>query len=246
MRLKVIGCKVLSRELGLISAFSESQLDITTLKQGLHNDPERLRKSLQNEIDLIDEGNDIHSCDTYYEEDFDAILLAYGLCCNGIAGLSSKRFPLIIPKAHDCITLLLGSKERYQHYFNTHKGVYWFSSGWIEHTPMPGKRRYENTRNLYLAHYGQENADYLMEMEQNWLTQYQWCTFIDWPEFDHSAYKKGTQASAAFLNWHYDEIQGDKSLLEDFLNGRWDDRFLVVPPGKRVVPSYDSSIIKSE
>jgi hypothetical protein len=244
MRLKVLGCKVLSRELGYLSAFSDNYIDITTLRQGLHDTPRLLTETLQKEIDLIDARKDIHTCGPYFDEDFDAILLAYGLCSNGVIGVSSKRYPLIIPKAHDCITLLLGAREKYQQYFDSHRGVYWFSRGWLENTPMPGRRRYESTRETYVKNYGEDNADYLMDMEQNWLKEYNWCTFIDWPELDNESYKAETRESARYLHWNYDEALGDKSLLEDFLNGKWDDRFLVVPPGKTISPSYDSSVIK--
>ncbi|NLM76166.1 MAG: DUF1638 domain-containing protein [Clostridiaceae bacterium] len=245
MRLKVIACKVLFRELSFIAAKSKNYIDITTLRQGLHDTPDVLRQQLQKSIDLIDSGEDMHTCGPYYDEDFDAILIAYGLCSNGIAGLSSKKYKLVIPRAHDCITLFLGSKELYKQYFDTHKGVYWFTRGWLENAPMPGKRRYENIRQIYVKHYGEENADYLMEMEQSWLRGYNWCTFIDWPEFDNQDAKNETKKSAKFLNWNYDEIRGDKKLLEDFLDGNWDDeRFLIVPPGKTVVPSYDDNIIK--
>lgn len=244
MRLKIIACKVLSRELSLLSAFSDNFLDITTLKQGLHNTPDELKISLQKEIDLIDEGKDVHSSPPNYDEDFDAILLGYGLCCNGVVGISSKRYPLIIPRAHDCITLFLGSKQKYEEYFNSHRGVYWFNRGWLENTPMPGKKRFESIRTIYVDKYGEENADYLMEMEQGWLKEYKWCTFVDWPEFDNTSFKKETEESAEFLGWNYDEVKGDKSLLERFLNGGWNDDFLVVPPGKSLCPTYDSSIIK--
>lgn len=244
MRLKIIACKVLSRELALLTAFSNHYLDITTLRQGLHNTPDELRASLQKEIDLIDAGQDVHSATPQYSEDFSAILLGYGLCCNGLVGLSSKRYPLIVPRAHDCITLFLGSREKYQEYFDSHRGVYWYNRGWLENTPMPGEKRYHTTRATYAEHYGEDNADYLMEMEQGWLKEYQWCTFVDWPEFDNASFKKETKDNADFLGWHYDEIQGDKALLERFISGKWEDDFLIVPPGKSLCPSYDSSIIK--
>lgn len=244
MRLKVLGCKVLSRELGYLAAHSKNYIDMTTLKQGLHDTPDLLRKSLQEEIDRIDEGIDIHTCGSYYNEGFDAVLIAYGLCSNGIIGVSSRRYPLVFPRAHDCITLFLGSREKYRQYFDSHRGVYWYNKGWLENSPMPGKRRYETTRKIYAEKYGEENADYLMDMEQNWLKEYNWCTYVNWPEFDDTKYKAETRESAEYLKWNYDEVQGNKSLLEDFLDGNWDDRFLIVPPGKTAAPSYDDAIIK--
>lgn len=244
MRLKVIACKVLFREISCIAAKSENYIDVTYMRQGLHNEPSLLRERLQHELDKIDSGDDFYSCDPHSAGDFDAILLAYGLCSNGIIGLSSKKYKIVVPRAHDCVTLLLGSKEKYTEYFNTHKGVYWYSPGWIDNTPMPGKERYESIRNEYVSKYGEENADYLMEMEQNWFKEYEWCTFVDWPEFDNTRYKKYSKECADFLRWNYAEIHGSHSLMADFLGGRWNTKdFLVVPPGKSICPAYNDEII---
>jgi len=38
----------------------------------------------------------------------------------------------VVPRAHDCITLLLGSKERYAKLFGERPGTYWYSAGWLE------------------------------------------------------------------------------------------------------------------
>lgn len=229
----------------MLAAHSKNIIDITYMRQGFHDEPNLLRKSVQYEIDKIDNGNDYYSFQSYMDEDFDAILLGYALCSNGIVGLSSKKYKLVVPKAHDCISLLLGSKEKYQEYFDSHKGIYWYSPGWIENTPMPGKKRYDFLRKQYAAKYGEENADYLMEMEQNWFKEYQWCTFIDWPEFDNTHHKEFTRRCAEFLNWHYDEVKGTPSLLRDFIEGNWDNsRFLIVPPGQIIEPSFDNEIIK--
>ena len=36
-------------------------------------------------------------------------------------------------------------------------------------------------------------------------------------------------------------------LIQELVDGPWDDaRFLVVPPGHRVAPSYDDAVIKAE
>jgi hypothetical protein len=83
-----------------------------------------------------------------------------------VVGLTSRRLPLVIPRGHDCVTLLIGSKERYREYFDTHRGIYWYSSGWIERTLQPGRERYELTRRHYMETYGEDNAEFLMEMEQ--------------------------------------------------------------------------------
>ena len=60
------------------------------------------------------------------------MLFGYGLCGMGLVGLTARPKPVVIPRAHDCITLFLGSRERYLEYFNAHPGVYFKTTGWIE------------------------------------------------------------------------------------------------------------------
>ncbi|WP_026486656.1 DUF1638 domain-containing protein [Caldanaerobius polysaccharolyticus] len=54
MRLKVIACKVLLRELYYLAYKSSNIVDIYWLKQALHNEPEKLKKTLQRAIQEIE------------------------------------------------------------------------------------------------------------------------------------------------------------------------------------------------
>lgn len=250
MRYAFLGCEVLFREFCLAAAHSPAIVDPIMLPQGLHNTPAELRVRVQQEIDRLEncgpEFIPYDEVDTLPPPRYDAILLGYALCSNGVVGLTSRRTPLVIPRGHDCVTLLLGSKEAYHEYFESHRGIYWYSSGWIERTLQPGRERWEYTRTHYAEKYGEENADYLMEMEQHWFKEYSWATYINWdlPTTEHD--RAYTRACAEFLGWNYDEVQGDRQLMYDFLGGAWDDdRFLVVPPGACIEPSHDPNILKS-
>jgi len=153
-----------------------------------------------------------------------------------------------VPRAHDCITLLLGSKEKYKEYFDSHRGVYWYSCGWLESTPMPGKERVEQTRAEYVEKYGEDNADYLMEMEQNWLKEYNWATFVDW-DFDIcTQYAEHTKKCAEYLGWNFDRIKGSSSLMQKIVDGDWlDDDFLILKPGQIIAEDLTCpGIIKAE
>ena len=59
MRLKLIACKALFRELSYICALSDNIVDITWIRQGCHDYPDQLRKVLQEEIDRIEQGEDL-------------------------------------------------------------------------------------------------------------------------------------------------------------------------------------------
>ena len=228
----------MQREAYFCAARSKNVVDIVLMPQGLHDEPDNLRTEVQKALDNV---HDIQG------RAYDASLLGYGLCSNGIVGLSAK-IPVVVPRGHDCITLLLGSKDRYQEYFDTHRGVYWYSAGWIESGKQPGKERYERTLEEYRQKYGEDNAQYLMEVEQDWIRQYNWATFIDWNLTDSDRYRDYTKRCAEFLGWNYDELMGNPTLMQKLVDGRWDeDEFLVIEPGRKITEDLTSKgIIKAE
>ena len=89
MRLKLIACKSLSRELCYLSSLSQNNIDLTFVRQGYHNAPDVLRKNLQQEIDAVESGEDAHTNElggnketvtALNREDFEDILIFYVLC----------------------------------------------------------------------------------------------------------------------------------------------------------------------
>jgi hypothetical protein len=243
LRLKIIACKILFREISLLSAQCTNYLDVTYVRQKLHNTPKKLKNAIQAEIDSIESGKDIHTSYPPNNEDFDAILLGYGLCSNCIEGVKSHKYPLIVPRAHDCITLFLGSKEKYKDYFFNNKGTYWYNKGWIENAPMPGEIHHEALLKEYTLKYGKVAEDMVAHAE-DWREGYNTAAFIRWSEIGTPYYEQYTKDCADYIGWDYRVVEGDSSLIKDFLNGNWsDDRFLVVPPNKEILPSYDDNVI---
>lgn len=238
LRLQFIVCKVLQREAYFCAARSPNVVDVVLMEQGLHNEPDRLREEVQK---VLGRTHDIQG------RPYDASLLGYGLCSNGTVGLTAQ-IPIVIPRGHDCITLLLGSKDRYQQYFDSHRGVYWYSPGWIESETQPGQERYERLLAEYTAKYGQDNAQYLMEVEQTWMKEYNWAVYVDWGLADSQAHQAYTKRCADFLGWDYDQLQGDAGLMQRFVDGRWHaSEFLVVPPGRCIAEDLtNEGIIKAE
>ena len=238
MRLQFIACKVLQKEAYLCAARSKNTVDVVLMEQGLHLYPDKLRSEVQKTLDRT---SDIQG------RDYDASLLGYGLCSNGITGLSAK-IPIVVPRGHDCITLLLGSKEKYREYFDSHRGVYWYSPGWIETSTQPGKERYERTLREYKEKYGDDNAEYLMNMEQNWMKEYSWATYIDWGFTNSQEEKEYTRRCAEYLGWQYDELKGDQGLMQRFVDGVWNENeFLIIRPGEKIIEDVTSKgIIKSQ
>ena len=215
-------------------------IDIVLMPQGLHDTPDILRSEVQKELDKTTDPAG---------KPYDAILLGYCLCSNGITGLHSD-IPIVVARGHDCMTLLLGSRHKYQDYFDTHKGIYWYSIGWVEQCsrPMPGKERFDTILAEYTEKYGQDNAQYLMEMEQTWIKEYKRAVFIDWNLPGTEQAKRYTKECTDYLGWEYDEITGSDKLMRQLIEGDWNDEdFLVVQPGQTIRDDLtESHIMKTE
>lgn len=240
MKARIIACEVFYRELSLALAHSPHILDIKFMDSDLHNTPSELRSAIQSEIDAS-EG-----------QGYDYIILGYGLCSRGTADITARSIPLVIPKAHDCITFFLGSRVRYGKEFIEHPGTYYYSSGWIEHKDgevqqgfieegisKDRDRRYAE----YVEKYGEDNAKFLIEQESQWLQHYTRAVFINMGIGNVEVYRKFVDDVAARHEWKSDEIPGDLSLLTRLANGNWNDDYLIVMPGETVKESFDENVI---
>ncbi len=239
-RFMVIACAVLHRECYHCAAQCTNVLDIHLCEKGLHDmGTAEMSGRLQAEIDMVP------------ADQYDAILLAYGLCSNGTMGLHAD-IPIVLPRAHDCITLLMGSKEKYREYFDQHPGTYFRSSGWIErekpyldNPDSIGSQMGMSTYQDYVEKYGEENAKYLMETLGEGLDNYDRLAYIDTKVGNADQYKTDTEREAAERNWKYELIDGNTDLLLKMFNGDWsDEEFLVIQPGQSMEPSHDAGVVK--
>jgi hypothetical protein len=244
LRLKLIACEILYRELCAVTARSFNQVDIHFLPKGLHDIGQAgMNARLQEVLANVDAG-------------YDAVLLGYGLCSNGLVGLTAAHVPLVIPRAHDCITLFMGSKERYLDYFESHPGAYYKTSGWIErgestHQQNPQSIAQKSgmvmSYDELVAKYGEDNAKYLYDQLCNMTRNYSAITFIEMGIEPDDRFERIAHQQAAERGWTFEKVQGDLSLLQAQVDGPWDeDRFLVVPPGHCVAASFNERIIKAE
>lgn len=245
MRIHIVACRVLSRELNALAARSPHVVELTWLPQGLHDTPDKLRAMLNDTLDGLyrqrDEGL-LHGWP-------DVIALGYGLCSNGVVGVESRDTPLIIPKTDDCIALFLGSQKRYLELFAQYNGCYWLNNGWIEHgwnEPTSTPDALAERRAEYARLYGEENADFLMEQERSWIGNYNTCGYIASPVFDTPVYEEKAKAFARGNGWRYARMQGDLRMLRMLTEGAWTEKeFLICPPYHRIEATYDADKIRA-
>jgi hypothetical protein len=212
---------------------------------GLHDLGASMRPHLQERIDATDKAGN------------DTILLGYALCGRGTEGLRAGKTQLVLPRAHDCIGLLMGSRRRYQTYFEAHPGVYFRSPGWIENqTPdqalQPanssakskiGERR---SREELVVQYGEKNGNYLFEQFRAFRQHYSRLTYISTGVESDDACRGRAHAEAEKEGWTFEEVKGSLIMLERLVNGEWDAAdFLVVPPDATVRGTLGESIVEA-
>jgi uncharacterized protein DUF1638 len=250
MFLKVIACEIAFREICYCAAISRSVIDLEFLTQGHHDVPCAGRLEIQKRIDAVPAGK------------YDAIVIGYGLCSQILTGLRTAHTPLVVPRAHDCITLFLGSKTRYKRLFTENPGTYYYTSGWLEcrqrrgatlphegsifmpaHSSAGSREAYE----YWLEKYGEERARYLVEVMGDWSSRYNRAVLIDFDFARPLNLRERVQKICADQGWQYDELPGDLGLLQRLLDGEWNkEEFLIIRPGEHVNANYDESIIEAQ
>lgn len=239
-RYKLLACAVLQRECYFCASQAKNIIDVQLLEQGLHDiGAQKMMPKLQALIDEVD------------TQKYDAILLGYGLCNNGIVGLKSK-LPIVVPRGHDCITILMGSKEKYQHYFTDNPGTFFQSAGWMEQAKDNLSNPESTTRQMglanyseYVEQYGEEYAKYIMDSLGGGLKSYESFTYIDTGVGEQESYKAHARENSQQNNWNYKEVKGDTGLLLRLMNGDWNEKeFLVLQPGDTIESSYSPSVIQ--
>ena len=243
MRLLALTCEVLARSVYLCAARSPHVVDVRLNRRGLHDDPPNLRTLLQEQIDGVG-------------PPYDAVVLAYGLCGGATAGLRAGPIPLVVPRAHDCITLFLGDRARYLAEFTEHPGTYWYVQDYLERTDDGGafagvgavsdaeaRATYED----YVERYGADNAAYLMEALGAWRAHYDRAAFVDMERRRLDPPRCGARDEAGRRGWAFERLAGELLLVRRLIDGPWDDAdFLTLRPGERLAMSYDERVIAAE
>jgi hypothetical protein len=205
----VIACSIMKEELTRVQT---DGVKIIYLEQSLHRTPKKMKGAIQEEIDKADSW------------DGGGIILSYGLCSNGILGVRANRHCVVIPKVHDCITLFLGSHERYLEEHQREPGTYYLTRGWIEEKKSPLGIFEE-----YSQRYGKETAEWVIREE---LKNYTRIALVQSELGMTETHREHARENARFLNLRYEEIQGSLEFFRRIIRGPWHKDFVLLSPGE--------------
>lgn len=208
---KVIACDVMKEELQAVPAVQPVTFHFVSM--GLHRWPDRLREELRR---ILEENAGVTR-----------VVLAFGLCGGATAGLAAPGVPLVIPRAHDCIPVLLGSRHTHERLMGEEKGTYFLSGGWLE-----GERTVFTEYRRVRDRYGEQKARRVMA---TMFDAYRRLVFIRTNHPREGEHAATGRELAGLLGLAYEEIPGRAEWLARIVNGPWDeDSFITIDPGTRL------------
>jgi len=203
---KIISCEVLRNEVERVNPGYEVEF----FEGALHDYPDRLRVAVQERIDATPGKRDI--------------LLGCGRCSNGTAGLRAGPHRLSLPAVDDCISLLLGSKQRYLEEHAGQPGTYYYTRGWIDFIDDPYKEYLK-----ILPRYGAEKAARVARLIMEHYTR---LAVIETPGVGGLDEKRDyLETVSAFYDLPLERLSGSLRFLEKLMSGPHDEEFLIVAPG---------------
>lgn len=207
MTLKMIACEVMKEELLAVSKGLDMELEFISMDFHLY--PEKLKGELQGILDR--------------SIGYKRIVLAFGLCGRAIHQLKTADYVLTIPRVHDCIPLLLGSKERFEQCRLEEKGTFYLSCGWAL-----GEASILSSFQRHCHRFGKKKATGILRR------MYEGYNRILFIHTGHSREKECLQIShdiAQLLQLSCQTTQGTAEYLEKLVKGPWEgEDFVHVPP----------------
>ncbi len=215
----IIACRVLQSMLQQLLP-AESAENAIFMDYGLHRQPGKMTRVLQEEIDKIEASS--------------LILLGYGLCGKGLAGIKSGKHTLKIPRVDDCIAILLGSRQAYRQEFNAAPGTYYLSKGWLESGSHPLKE-YEE----YLEKYGAEKTAWIMDQQYQ---HYERLVLVGHSQSDLETYRPQALKVARYCErWdmRYEELLGSDEYVRRLIDASAvpdnnSEDFVIISPGGEI------------
>ena len=210
----LIACSMIEDEINAVfDRFDIHDIEIRWQERGHHNDPDRLREVVQDEIDKAE------------DEGADLIMLAYGLCGNGAVGWHTKKATLAMPRFDDCVNMMLCTDRRDRRNYLDAGNMY-LTGGWSR-----DEGALLDMFESYLAKYGKRKADKLMKVM---LDSYKAVTVIDTGCYEIGPVMEYAAVCADRFGLERRLVPGGNEPLRKLLTGEWDEDIITAMPGDMI------------
>ncbi len=207
----VIACRVMARELE--AAAHGMEVELVFLDQGLHRTPDRMPDLIQAAVDAA--GTKV-------------VGLGYGLCSTGLAGVKAGPGGLIVPRAHDCMALFMGSPLIYNRRHEARPGTYYLTAGWVDAKKDP----LTIMREEYGSRLDPDTAEWVMREE---IKHYTHICFLNTGVGDTDLVRRRTRKNAQYFGKAFEEIRGSLEFFRTLLQGPYPDGdFIILSPCQEI------------
>ncbi len=206
-----VACHTLRDEIELVANNLQIDFPIIWIDSGLHNYPDKLKETLQNQIDRID--------------NVDNVLLLFGACGNSLLGLKSAKAFLIFPKVDDCISLFLGGNKQKQ-LIDSEAPSYYLTKGYLESESTIWTEYCQ-----CINKYGHNKTKVIFDKIFN---KYKRLILIETGAYNPKDILETTTKISNELGLVQETVQGTLRIVYKALKGEWDEEFVVVKPGNTI------------
>jgi hypothetical protein len=211
----VIACETLRDELQFVMAKTNTKMPAFWIESGLHNVPNKLHTRLQEALDR--------------SAGYQRVYFLFGTCGNSVLGLKTGGFELIMPRVDDCISLLIGHREKREEIARAH-AAYFLTEGWLR-----GERNMWVEYQYSVKKFGKAQAEEIIKLMYG---HYRTLGLLDTQVNPVDRLVDATKTIAETFNLTQQVIPATTAYIDELLRGPWPaSRFIVKAPYSEIQPS---------
>lgn len=156
-------------------------------------------------------------------QNLENIIIVFGLCGKGAAGIGSSSSRVIIPRFDDCVNMMLCPEKREKRAYMK-AGITYLTRGWTE-----DKGSLLSIYNECLERYGEKRGRKAFKLMYD---SYTLAAVIDDGCYDLEPVEEYARKTSELLGLDICTVDGSIHVFEKLLSGNWDDDIIVCEPGE--------------
>jgi hypothetical protein len=194
VRIGVVACDMLKRELDLVIQGDPDISEVIYLEAALHVYPEKMKAAIIEQIESL-------------ADQVDVVFLGYGYC-QSLKGIEDEvSVPVVLPQHDDCISIMF-TPERYAEETKREVGTWFMNPGWAE---VGAQMVIKELKLERAARYGKNP----MDMAKRLFTHYRRGLFIDTGVGDLTEFRVLAHKFCDDFSLEYEETTATSPILAE-------------------------------